>query len=269
MQPPADDPWTVSPLIVRPAPPAFVSRKIGSMIILGVAGDEITPLSSEVNGRLAWHGVLRILAPEGPENLRSFLTELGLIELSEKTWLRLPSVEIATRYRAIWTRRLAGTAPISVIEGLQILDTRQPPSFYSGRWVAPHSTLNGLHIGRRAQRYGAPLWCLVDLAAGVPRRFLDLTLPRERERPCDLAWRIQMAIDADVGTPQRVRLRHADHRVVLDFFSPLPAWAERRLAVVGERIAPNRSLISYAVSQPEVDDAITFMKDYLWITTET
>ena len=268
MQPPADDPWTVSPLIVRPAPPAFVSRKAGSMIILGVAGEEITPLSSEVNRRLAWHGVLRILAPEGPEDLRPFLTELGLLELSEKTWLRLPSIESATRYRAAWAHRVADTVPVAVIEGLQILDTRRPPTFYSGRWVEPHGTINGMHIGRRAQRYGAPLWCLVDLAAGVPRRFLDLAIRRERERPCDLAWRIQMAIDADAGTPQRVRLRQVDHQAVLDFFSPLPSWAERKLAVVGERTPPHRSLLSYLIPRPEVDETIKFMNDYLWITPE-
>jgi hypothetical protein len=268
MQPPADDPWTISPLIVRPAPPAFVSRRAGSMIIIGVAGEEITPLSSEVNKRLAWHGVLRILVPEGPENLRPFLTELGLIELSETTWLRLPSSESAPQYRAAWTRRLANTEPVSVVEGLQVLDIRRPPTFYFGRWVEPDSTLNGAHIGRRAQRYGAPLWCLVDLAAGVPRRFLDLALRRDRERPCDLAWRIQMAMDAYAGTPQRVRLRQVDHQVVLDFFSPLPSWAERRLAVVGERTAPHRSLLSFLIPRTEVDETIKFMKDYLWITPE-
>jgi hypothetical protein len=268
MQPPADDPWTISPLIVRPAPPAFVQRKAGSMIILGVAGEEITPLSSEVNKRLAWHGVLRILAPEGAENLRPFLAELGLIELSERTWLRLPPIESAPHHRAAWTRRLADTAPISVIEGLEVLDIRKSPTFYSGRWVEPHSTLNGVHIGRRAQRYGASLWCLVDLAAGVPHRFLDLALRRERERPCDLAWRIQMAMDADAGAPQRVRLRQTDGQVVLDFFSPLPSWAERKLAVVGERTARHRSLLSYLLPQHEVDETIKFMNDYLWITLE-
>ena len=57
----------------------------GSMIILGVAGEEITALSREVNSRVTWHGVLRVLAPEGQETLRLFLAELGLLELSERT----------------------------------------------------------------------------------------------------------------------------------------------------------------------------------------
>jgi hypothetical protein len=236
------------------------------VIILGVAGDEITPLSSEMTERLAWHGVLRILAPEGPENLRLFLAELGLIELSEKTWLRLPPTDNARSYLAVWARRLAETPPTSVIEGLQVLDTRKLPTFYSRRWVEPYSGLSGMHIGRRPQRYGAALWCIVDLTDGIPCRFLDFASRSERERPCDLAWRIQMAMDAAVGTPQRVRLRPSDHGIVLDFFSPLPCWAERKLAVIGERAESDGSLIAYVVPASEVDEAVTFMKEYLWIT---
>jgi hypothetical protein len=266
---PADDPWTTSPLIVRPAPPAFVPRKNGSVIILGVAGDEITPLSSEINQRLAWHGVLRTLAPEGSENLRLFLSELGLIELSEKTWLRLPSMQSAVDYRAVWARRLAEMPPVSAIEGLQVLDMRRPPTFYPGRWVGPTSGLNGMHVGRRAQRYGASLWCLIDLVDGVPSRFLDLASRSDRERPCDLTWRIQMAMDAEAGIPQRVRLRQSDSALVLDFFSPLPSWAERKLAVVGQRTEPNRSLLAYVLPRAEADETITFIKDYLWITSES
>jgi hypothetical protein len=264
----ADDPWTTSRLLVRPGSPAFVLRKNSSVIILGVAGDEITPLSSEMNQRLAWHGVLRTLIPEGTENLRVFLSEQGLIELSEKSWLRLPPAESAAHYSTTWASRLAEAPLLSAIEGLQILDTRRPPTFYSGRWVEPNSGLNGMHIARRAQRYGAPLWCVVDLDNGVPRRFLDLAARIDRERPCDLAWRLQMAMDAEVNTPQRVRLRTLDQAVVLDFFSPLPSWAERRLAVVGERTQPHRSLLAYVVPRSEVDELLKFITNYLWIMPE-
>lgn len=267
MRAPADDPWTISPLIVRPAPPAFVIRKNGSAIILGVAGDDISPLSGYLNERLACHGVLRTLTPDGAEDLRSFLAELGLIELSEKIWLHLPPMESTDRYRAAWAQRLSETAPVSAIEGLLVLDTRKPPSFYTGRWVEPNSVPDGMHIGRRAQRYGAPLWGLVDLFDGAPRRFLDLASRIVRERPCDIAWRLQMAIDAEAGAPQQVRLRPSDHGQILDFFSPLPSWAERRLAVLGERTEPHRSLLSFLVPAVEVDESIEFLKDYLWIAS--
>ena len=268
MRPAVDDPWTTTPLIIRPGPSAFVLRKNRSVIILGAAGDEITPLSDEMNGRLVWHGALRILVSEQSESIRDFLSEIGLMELSEKAWLRLPAVTTATSYRAKIARQLAEAALLSEIEGLQILDPRKPPTFYSGRWVELIRGINGIHVARRAQRYGAPLWCVVDVDDGVPRRLLDLASLSERERPCDLAWRLQMAIDTEGMVPQRVRLRPSGDMMVFDFFSPLPSWAERRLAVVGERTQPARSLLAYALPRIEVVDALQFLADYLWIIPE-
>jgi hypothetical protein len=37
-----DDPWQASPFVLRPAPPSFVIRQDDAVVILGVAGDEIT-----------------------------------------------------------------------------------------------------------------------------------------------------------------------------------------------------------------------------------
>jgi hypothetical protein len=244
-----------------------VLRKDGVVILLGVAGDEISPLPREWNKRLAYHGVLRTLAPEGEEDLRLFLTELGLIELSEEIWLHLPRAEPAQHYRAAWVRRLSECAPVTAIDGLQVLDTRKPSSYYAGRWTQSGHELNGIHIGRRRQRYGAPLWCLINLIDGAPSRFLDLASWTGRERPCDHAWRIQMAMDAVVGSPQQVRICSSNHGSILNFFSPLPSWAERWLATFGERVAPHRSLLAYAVPALEVGKAIKFLKDYLWITS--
>ena len=263
-----DDPWIVSALVIRPAPPAFVARKDGSMIILGVAGDELTALSRGANNRLVTHGVLRVLAPEGDEALRPYLAELGLLELSERTWLRLPSVESARHHRGVWTKRLAVAATVTSIEGLRVIDQQRSLAFYSGRWIEPHRSLNGMHVARRDQRYGAPLWCLVEFGDGVPRRLLDLTVHGGRERPCDLAWHLQLAIDADNETPQRMRVREGDGHVTFDLFSPLPSWAERKLASLGERTIPSRCLLSYAVPKPDADEAIRFLHDYLWIALE-
>ena len=263
-----DDPWTVSALVIRPAPPAFVARKDGSMIILGVAGDELTALSREVNNRLVTHGVLRVLVPQGEEALRPYLAELALLELSERTWLRLPSVESAHHHCDVWTKRLAAAATVTVFEGLRVIDQERSLAFYSGRWIEPHRSLNGMYVARRDQRYGPPLWCLVEFGDGVPRRLLDLTAHGARERACDLAWRLQLAIDADNDTPQRVRVREGDVQVAFDLFSPLPSWAERKLAVLGERAMPSRCLLSYAVPKPDADEAIRFLQDYLWIALE-
>jgi len=266
MRAPANDPWSISPFVVRPAPPAFVARSSGSVILLGIAGDEISPLPGEWNERIVCRGVLRTLAPEEGEDLRLFLTELGLIELSEKTWLHLPPTDTAHRFETGWMQRLSESPAVTAIDGLQVLDTRKPPSYYTGRWTEPSRIANGMHVGRRPQRYGSPLWCLVDLFDGAPRHFIDLASRTGRERPCDIAWRIQMALDAAAGAPQQVRIRPSGRGLVLDFFSPLPSWAERKLATLGERALPLRSLLAYAVPTSGTDEAIEFLKDYLWIT---
>jgi hypothetical protein len=269
MRPIADDPWSLSPLVTRPAPPAFVVRRSGKAIILGVAGDEITPLSSEMNRRLEWRGVLRTLAPVGNENLRLLLTDLGLLELSERAWLRLPVTDTAIGFCAAWNLRLKDGAGTPVVDGLQILDGRLNPGFYKGRWVAPARGHNGLHVARRAQRYGAPLWCLVELVDGTSTRLLDLTTRSGHERPCDVAWRIQMASDACSGSPQRVRVRASGDESRLDFFSPIPSWAERKLAVDGERIAPERCLFSYVIPAESRDELVEFLQSHLWMSPDS
>jgi hypothetical protein len=269
MRPQADDPWSLSPLVIRPAPPAFVARKSGVMILLGVAGDEITPLSSEMNMRVECRGVLRTIMSDGTENLHLLLTDLGLLELSERAWLRLPPAETAAGFRAAWNQRLTESAGTSAIEGLKILDGRSNPSFYNGRWVAPTHGHNGLYVARRTQRYGAPLWCLVDLVEGVAAHFLDLTAGSGHERPCDVAWRVQMALDAGSGTPQRVRLRASGQQTRLDFYSPIPSWAERKLAVDGKPIAPERCLFSYEIPAESGSEIVAFLQSHLWMTPES
>ena len=263
-----DDPWHTSPLVLRPAPPSFVVRKNGSIVILGVAGDEITPLTSEMNARVAYQGVLRILSPDGSEDLRTLLREVELIELSENAWLRLPPAETATAYLATWRQNLSVTAPATAIEGLRILDTARPSSFYPDRWVGPGAAHSGMYVARRDQRYGAPLWCLVDLTDGAPRRFVDLVSRGDRLRPCDVAWRIQMAIDAKAGSPQRFRIRPLGPGYALDFFSPLPSWAERKLAVAGERTERHKCLVSYRIYAPDLEHERRFLRERLWLEYE-
>ncbi len=263
-----DDPWHASPLVLRPAPPSFIVRKNGSVVILGVAGDEITPFTNEMNARVACQGVLRILSPKESEDLPTLLRELELIELPENAWLRLPPAKTAAAYLATWRQSLSATAAATAIEGLHILDTMRRSSFYPDRWVDPGTTHCGMYVARRDQRYGAPLWCLVDLKNGVPGRFIDLVSRGDRVRPYDIAWRIQMAIDAQAGSPQRIRIRSLGSRHALDFFSPLPSWAERKLAVAGERTDRHKSLLSYSVATPDLEHETRFLRERLWLEPE-
>ena len=71
---------------------------------------------------------------------------------------------------------------------------------------------SGRFVARRDQAYGSNLWCYVELSNGEPQRLLDFPLAGSRWRGCDEAWRLQMAIDAQRGAPQRFRLQEDAER---------------------------------------------------------
>ena len=199
-----DDPWNRSGLVLRPAPPSFVIRTDRSIAVLGVAGDEITPFTGELAGRLRHTGALRIIYPEEGEDLKALFAETGLLELSERVWLRIPKLESAASHISEWRQALATEPTSNSVKGMRILDSSRPPTFYSGRWVEPNGNHQGIYVARRPQLYGNDLWCLIELEKGVVQKFKDLVSPGDRIRPCDIAWRIQMAIDAESGVPPTI-----------------------------------------------------------------
>jgi hypothetical protein len=269
MRPLAADAWREAAITLRPAPPSFVVRADQSIVLVGVAGDDITPLVGELRSRLEYRGPLRILTPQSSEDLRSLLKDLGLIELSESAWLRLPPVEPAPAYIAKWEADLsAAPAQLTEIEGLRVLAPAARVAFYRDRWIESDASLSGMFVGRRRQRYGKDIWCLVDLAAGRPQRFLDLFSVGDRLRPCDVAWRIQMAIDAQAGTPQFFRLRESEGACFVDFPNPLPSWAARKLMISGERADPHRAVSTYALRGNDINEINEFLRQRLWLVPE-
>jgi len=53
--------------------------------------------------------------------------------------------------------------------------------------------------------------------------------------------------------------------VCFDFFSPLPLWAERRLAIIGRPAERERCLFSYQIPQVEAATEEQFMQSRLWL----
>ncbi len=51
----------------------------------------------------------------------------------------------------------------------------------------------------------------------------------------------------------------------LDFFSPIPDWARRRLSTIGEQAVPSASLLSFVVSGAELETEEKFLHDYLFL----
>ncbi len=254
-------------LVLRPAPPAFVKRKDGTFILLGVAGDEITPVHDQpVVFRPSG---LRTLASADTETCHRALLDLGLIELSESAWLHGPAAATADSYLNAWIAKLPGTKNPERIDDLDILDTSTPTTFYKGRWKALNNKHAGIFLARRPQRYGANLWCVVEVQAGFVQRLVDVHTKDARIRDCDEAWRIQAAFDAVACAPQKVVVSSSGEKVVLAFDSPLPAWAVRRLSLIGERVSPQRALFGFELPNQNKDDEVRWLEQMLWLARNT
>jgi hypothetical protein len=253
------------------APPSFVPRESGAVLVLGIAADRLSALPDELERQIEYVSHVRRLPPTAAEDLAAELSQLGLVELSLEAWLRAPSAETAAQHL---TRLgvLLDAAPASFeIPGLSLIDPTSSVRYYRGRWVQPQAQ-TGRFVGRRSQAYGADLWCYIEMDEGQPRRFLDLPLRGSRARGCDEAWRLQTAIDTERGAPQRFRVRQGSpgsKKRVIDFFSPVPVWARRRWDAVGEPVVSSSCLFSYSLPESETDEELRFLCERLWLAELT
>jgi hypothetical protein len=246
------------------APPAFVERANGTIFILGIAGDDPLPLPQSLASRLVHDRYYRMLRPESGEKLAQTLRDLGLLELSERSWLRMPRLEAAIELKNRVALELNALGPSGEVAALLILDGSRNPNYYKGRWATPKRE-SGMFIARRPQDYGAPLWGVALLSDGQLQKFLDFPRRRDRWRGSDLAWHLQMAFDSCDGNPQTYRLRPLGEETAIDFFSPLPLWAERQLAIVGRPVERDRCLFSYCFQNTELESEEKFLRTNLWL----
>lgn len=258
-------PESAGGMLLYAAPAGFVARQSGAVILLGVASDQLSALPDELEARIEYVGHVRRLSPTEGEDLQSALLELGMIELSYDGWLKSPAPEGPEEQLSRSDAALEAAQPSRDVPGLTLLDPDRPVRFYRGRWVEPRSQ-TGRFVGRRSQAYGAALWSYVQLGNGNPERLVDFPITGGRWRGCDEAWRLQMAIDATRGEPQRFRMRRGPRETcVIEFFSPVPMWARRRWDAVGEPIPSSGCLFAYKVPQAECAEEVRFIRDELWL----
>lgn len=247
-------------------PPAFIRRASGSCLLVGIRAEGAPLLSDDLMARVEYDSHVRLL-PDGDSAAERLLEE-GLLELQADHWLRTPRPQTAAECLGDYDARIAAVGDSGVIEGVRVIDPAQPPTFYRGRWRAPKKGDTGLFVARRPQGYGAELWCVVEVVDGAVRRGVDLPLGLEIAPGADAAWRLQAAIDSLAGRPQRFAMRPASHdgASVLDLFSPIPSWAQRRLDVVGTPIMRSRgALFSYALPTVELSEEIDFLQEMMWL----
>jgi hypothetical protein len=249
---------------VFPAPPSFIESSGGKIFIIGIVPDEVTPLPASLTARVIYQGFTRSVIPVPGENLAPVLRELGLRQLSVSEWLKVPRSESARDLRHNMDHRLAEQQPSGAIADILILDPASSVDYYVGRWANP-TIESGHYVGRRPQAYGAPLWGFADLKDGVVSKFLDFPPKGSRWRGCDIAWHLQMAIDYGRRTPQLYARRSTPDGECLDFFSPLPLWAHRRLSVIGRPAPRHKCLISYRIPEGELAFEEKFLQEHLWL----
>ena len=250
---------------VFPAPPGFVVRPSGAAFLFGIVPDQDAYLPDSLSNRVVHEGFALTIAPLSGERIDQELREHGLQQLSQRTWLKAPDRESAPEMVARFRRHLAAEPRSADIAGLEILDSGRPVTFYPGRWTPP-ANQTGTFVARRPQEFGPPIWCVVETLDGGVVRLLDLPLKTTRWRDCDTAWHLQMAIDHCEGHPQLYRRRPDGDRVRFDFLSPLPLWSQRRLAIFGSTVAPERSLFSFHLPAAEAVTEERFLQDELWLS---
>lgn len=254
-----------SNVIVYAAPCGFVRRGSGATILLGVSADQLTALPDDLESRVEHVRHVRWMHPQAGEDLQGDLLQLGLIEIPYDRWIKEPSKDSAAQHVASLNQRMDAAQASGDVPELKLLDPEKPTTYYPARWVEPKRQ-TGRFVARRAQAYGAPMWCYVQMQDGRAQRLIDFPRAGSRWRGCDDAWRLQMAIDAQRRHPQRFTLR-ADRPGItcLQLFSPIPMWAQRRWDAVGRRIEPTGCLLAFELPDSEVAEEVSYAQENLWL----
>ncbi len=251
--------------LLHTAPPSFVRRKSGVLILLGIVPDGVSPLPEDIEQYVEHKNHVCLLAPAAEGEFADQLLELGYIELSLNAWTKAPERETAWQHLSKFHALLEGVPPSGETPGLLLLDPERSVRYYRGRWVEA-TNQTGWFVARRTQAYGADLWCYVEVERGNPVKLVDLPTRTSVWRGCDVAWHLQAAIDYESDSPQLFRLRPGpgDTRVI-DFFSPVPMWARRRWDATGEPVVSQGCLFSYKFSHAEVEEELSFLRENLWL----
>ena len=243
-------------------PPSFVWRQSGEAIIVGGLPDNYPFLTADLIRRLDTRNGIRVLreSDQGEDLCRSLLA-LGMNQIDVAHWTMLPqpagSAELIAKY-------VETLLPVNgQIEGVKLL--KQGFQRYYKDRVEPLESQTGYFVARKPQKYGADSWCFIETIRGQLRGLLEFPTTVGGIRGCDEAWYLLAALDYEAGEPQRFDVRdESEQALVLSFFGPIPAWAERRLSTFGERTESN-TLFSFRLAREDFDEEVEFLAERLWM----
>lgn len=249
------------------APPSFVKRPSGRIYIFGIAPDDVPFLPDSLASRVHYVKAARFIDPEEGELLADILSSFGLREISNQAWIYSPKLESAQAYLQIIKLRISSEEKSGDIPGLTIIGHSIRQVAYRERWKSPQSD-TGIFVARRPQAYGAPIWGVAELKDGITTKFLDLPFKESRLRGCDMAWRIQLALDRVNGTPATYRCERESNGWLLHLSFPIPLWAQRKLSFIGSQNSNDllAQPFSFWIPDTELLTEQQFLNDFLWFS---
>jgi hypothetical protein len=253
------------PTWLFPSPPSCVARG-DRLYLYGLAPDDAPFLPEELRNQVQYEGASRYLDLAGRKTeLLSMVRALGLGQTDAKAWLSDTAAQPARAHLDQWSDRLRRDGVTGTMPSMKVLRHRSETRVgYQARWHEPTDE-TGLHVVRAERPHGAPLWYLAELRNGQALRSLLLPLPEIKARACDVAWRAQLAIDADRGRPAGFATTRDGDGVRLTFDFPLPLEARRRLLFVGGRNDAAANPYVFWIPASQADNEYDYLARHLWM----
>lgn len=246
--------------------PAACALSQTRILVLGIVplGSDSLPSVYRVARHLK--GYSRILTVENSTASLNDLRAVGYVIISETEWAQLPEQLSARLHVGSYTSRFRTDNSAGHVEGLRVLDSERAVTHYMSRWIGKPPR-DGDFVARRQKRYGNDSWAFVRLRNLEPASLIDFPTKNFPFRACDEAWHLQQALDHELGRPQRYQTRpDASGAVDLLFFSPIPQWAHRRLASLGDQVEIPNCLLALRFPSADVLKAeITFIELRMWL----
>jgi hypothetical protein len=248
--------------------PAAVKISSHRILLVGAGSRRTASSMLPVGYRVDLKGCARTITVANSDTAMSDLLAAGFSLLTFDEWCHPPRSTTAEEHIAKYTRKMASQDSIGSLGELELLVPESDVKYYRGRWKVA-KTQTGVFVARRARRFGSPMWCLVKLQEGNPVGLVNFPTTVGL-RGCDEAWHLQQAIDRSRSTPQRFRVRFSEdgEHGFLDFFSPVPEWANRRWNALGDRMSFKGSLFSYRFDAAILADEMKFAEARMWMTND-
>lgn len=253
---------------LRLGPPRFVRRSEQSCLLLGIRPEGVDLVNEEADCTVEHRAHLRIVRVSSgcPTPIDELMEAQGIWEVEMNQWLQAPRAATPEEVVHEYDQRLDVAPRSSDISNVLIAD-RPQVTFYRGRWRVPAVSDHGRFVARRPQRFGAAVWCYLELEGGIVVRVIDLPVLEAWRRGADEAWRLLAANDAVAGMPQQARvIATGSDECRLELYSPVPSWIQRRLDITGRPIPRHPgSLVSYSVPLGQIDDERAFVAEMMWV----